>query len=262
MKSSKRLATLSLIIMALVSTPRAVQQLRHSLNAAQERAGLVWWNLLLIPEAQAAENMDAPLNSCPRSQLIATNKMKTPANNPVPALRSNAGPSAARTRLNVRTAQRRASSDSPAGPELASNDYSKESEFDSTPEPEWAATPETPQRRETPRKLASHAGPQPGPVWTPAKIQSALASLNKRDAPGAPPDIHIADDTYANEFVASPSMNALMAALAKKGLNVQFRMRKALDRTPSPRPKARTLISKDAHAFPLPRETRCQCPAI
>ena len=237
MKSSKRLATLSLIIMALVSTPRAVQQLRHSINAAQERAGLVWWNLLLTPEAQAAENMDARLNPCPRPQLIAANKT-TPANNPVPALKSNAGPAAAKLRLDARTAQRRDSSDSPAGSELAS-------------------TPgELP--RETPQKLASHAAPQASPIWTSAKIQSALASLNQHDAPIAPPDIHIADDMYANEFVASPSMSALMATLAKKGFNVQLRLKKALDRNQFPRPKARPLISKDADA--LPRAAACECP--
>jgi hypothetical protein len=252
MKSSKRLATLSLIIMALVSTPRAVQQLRHSINAAQERAGLVWWNLLLTPEAQAAENMDAPLNPCPRPQLIAANKT-TPATNPAPALKSNAGPAAAKLRLDARTAQRRDSSDSPAGSELASNNYSTPSELDSIQTPG-----EMP--RETPQKLASHAAPQASPIWTSAKIQSALASLNPHDAPIAPPDIHIADDMYANEFVASPSMSALMTTLAKKGFNVQLRMKKALDRNQFPRPKARPLISKDADALPRPRATACECP--
>jgi hypothetical protein len=258
MKSSKRLATLSLIIMALVSTPRAVQQLRHSINAAQERAGLVWWNLLLTPEAQAAET-DAPVNACP--QLIAANTTKTaPANHSVSA-RTNAVPAAPKLRLDARTAHSPASSDSLAGLELAANDDATQSEFDSIQTPEWAATPvKTP--RETPQKLASHAGPRMSPVWTPAKIQSALASLNRRDAPVAPPDIHIVSDTSANEFAASPSMSALMATLAKKGLNVQFRMRKALDRNQSPRPKARTLISQDAVPLPLPRETRWQCPAI
>jgi hypothetical protein len=251
MKSSKRLATLSLIIMALVSTPRAVQQLRHSLDAAQERAGLVWWNLLLTPEAQAAEESDAPLNPCPRTQLLAANRTMTPANSPV-AAKSNAVPSAARLRLDASKAQRQAPSDSTAGAELAANDDAIQRELDAIRTPAW---------RETPHKLASHAAPRQSQVWTPAKIQSALASLNQHDAPIAPPDIHIADDTYANEYVASPSMNTLLATLAKKGLNVQFRMRKALDRKPLPRPKAATLMSRDAEALPLPRSNGCECPA-
>ncbi|HEV7860599.1 MAG TPA: hypothetical protein VGO91_18415 [Pyrinomonadaceae bacterium] len=261
MKSSKRLATLSLIIMALVSTPRAVQQLRHSINAAQERAGLVWWNLLLTPEAQAAENTDAPLNPCPRPQLIAKSKTTMAANNHAPALKSNAVLAAARSGPDARTKQRQASSDSSVDAELASNNYSTPSEFDSIPKPGRAATPgEMP--RETLQKLASHAAPQASPVWTSAKIQNALASLNNRDAPIAPPDIHIIGDMSASEFVSSPSMSALMTVLAKKGLNVQFRMKKALDRNQLPRPRARTLISKDADALPLPHDSRSQCPAI
>jgi hypothetical protein len=254
MKSSKRLATLSLIIMALVSMPRAVQQLRHSIDAAQERAGLVWWNLLLTPEAQAAET-NAPLNPCSRPQLMAANAT-TPASNHATALRSNAKAPAARPRLDAQTAQRQASSDSSARLELASNDYATQSEFDSIPAPAPAATP-----RETPQKLASHAAPQLSPIWTNARIQSALASLNNHDAPLAPPDIHIVGDTYANEFAASPSLNALLDTLAKKGLNVHFRMKKALDRNQFPRPKSRTLIGKDADALPLPRANGCECPA-
>lgn len=254
MKSNKRLATfLSLIIMALVSTPRAVQQLRHSIDAAQERAGLVWWNLLLTPDAQAAENALSPLNPCPRPQLIAANPA-TPANHLVPA-RSNVRPAAARSRVDARTTQRPSSSDASAGPELAANNYSTPSEFDSFTKRRQAAAPGY-----TPRKLASHAAPPASPTRPLAKIQSALAALDGHDAPGAPPDIHIVSDMEASEFVASPSMNALMAMLAKKGLNVQFRMKKALDRNPLPRPKARTLIGKAANALPLSRRTGCDCP--
>jgi hypothetical protein len=247
MKSHKRLATLSLIIMALVSTPRAMQQLRHSINAAQERAGLVWWNLLLTPEASATESAAA---STPCPKIIAARM--TPANTPVPA-RSN-GSSNARTaaaavrpKADARTAQRQTASDSSAASELALNNSSAESNFGPVTSPAQSAT-----RGHMLQKLASHAtAPQPGTNWTPAKIQSALASLNRHDAPGAPPNGHIFSDMDTNEFIASPQMNALMTTLAKKGLNVQFRMKKVLDRNQTPRPRARTLISKDANARPV-----------
>jgi hypothetical protein len=258
MKSSKRLAILSLIIMALVSTPRAVQQLRHSINAAQERAGLVWWNLLLTPEAQAAEKTNAPLNPCPRPQLIAANANKTGANNPAPALRNETRPApAARPALDARTAHGDSAANLPAGPEIASNDYSTQGAFDSIGTPARFVTP-----AEMPQKLASHTASTPtGSVWTTEKIQSALASLNRNDAPLAPPDIHILSDISANEFTASPSMNALLSALAKRNINVQFRTKKALDRNQFPRTRARTLTGKDADALPLPRGAACECPA-
>jgi hypothetical protein len=273
MKSSKRLATLSLIIMALVSTPRAVQQLRYSINAAQERAGLVWWNLLLTPEAHAAaESTVARTNGCPQSVLAGMIR----SNNSTPA-RSNAKPAAAvRFRSDARTTQRQSSSDFDAGPELASNNYSPNKDSPNKDSPNNYSTerafapatlsngPDPSSERaaaqgRTPQKLASHARPQASPTRTPAKIQSALASLDEHNAEGTPPNIQILRDMDVNEFAASPSVNALMEALAKKGLNVQFRMKKVLDRNQLPRPKARALVSRDGN--PLPRGTRCECPS-
>ncbi|MEA2176195.1 MAG: hypothetical protein QOD00_3787 [Blastocatellia bacterium] len=257
MKSNRRLAILSLIIMTLVSTPRAVQQLSHSINAAQERAGLVWWNLLLTPDAQAAESTVAQTNS-PCTEPFA--RRMTPSINTTTA-RNNAVPSAATGRkAETRSAQRQASWDFSVGPEVAANNSSGEGVIDTAAWSDASATlsKQDAAQRERQKQLASHAAPQAGAAWNPAKLQSAMAALDGHDAPTQPPYLHVVGDMDTSEFPSRPAMDALLAVLAKKGLNVQFRMRKTLDRNQTPRPRARTLIGKDA--LPLPTATRCECP--
>jgi hypothetical protein len=257
MKSNKRLAILSLIIMTLVSTPRAVQQLSHSLDAAQERAGLVWWNLLLTPDAQAAESTVAQTDS-PCTESFA--RRMTSSSNPTMARNNVTLSTAAGRKAETRNAQRQASSDSSMGPELAANNSSGEGVIDTAAWSDASASlsKQDAAQRERQKQLASHAAPQAGAAWNPAKLQSAMAALDGHDAPTQPPYLHVVGDMDTSEFPSRPAMDALLAALAKKGLNVQFRMRKTLDRNQAPRPRARTLIGKDA--LPLPTVTRCECP--
>lgn len=230
---SKRLATLSLIIMALVSTPRAMQQLRHSLDAAQERAGLMWWELLLPEDAQAAES-PAPKRSACTQLLAASVKPSARLNSSGSALRSKTAQAATQ----ARRAQPR---DLPptvqaSEAEVALNEHSAEHAGD-----EVAA-------------LASDAALQqhslqefsPAPdAWraqmTPEALR-ALSSLNEQRARV----VSVVGQVEDKELAGLPDADAVMAALAKKGFNVQFKLKRVMDGGQLPHPKVRPSVGRNA----------------
>lgn len=255
---SKRLATLSLIIMALVSTPRAMQQLSNSLSAAQERAGLIWWDLLLTRDMQTTESERTKNNRC--TQPIAA---RLKSSDETLTARSVVRQRAAQASTNARKAQRQsASSDSS---ELAVNNYpaDQDSSHDLLALGQQSAAkqqqhalqnfvPTTAAAQETGRGLMS------------PEIQQALASLKERQAPDAPTIISVAGELEDSEAARIPGMDALKAALAKRGFNVQFRLRKVMDDGNAlPRAKGRPQINKstDYNLISGLEGHRQQCPA-
>ncbi len=252
---SKRLAILSLVVMVLVSTPKAMQQLRRSVAEAQEHAGLAWWNLLLTQKSEASAMAFAKPNPCPKSFAREASYADSLAS------RSSAWPPApARQKADARKGQVRPATGAPsavASPELASNN-NHASDKDSTPDflslPAEKATDEIARALPAPEEPAAPvAAPQAkrAPQAT-AGILRALAALDRQPESYAPMSVRVVGDLDQSEFTPSPeAMNALLDAFGKKGVNVQFKMRKMPERNQLPRVRGRLLISRDINIFTL-----------
>lgn len=250
---SRRLAILSLVIMMLVSTPKAMQQLRRSVAEAQEHAGLAWWNLLLTQKSEASAIAFAKPNPCPKTLAREATYADSLAS------RSSAWPPApARQKADARQGKARPAPEAPsavASPELASNNnHASDKDFtpDFVSEPAESATDEVASALPAPEQPAAPvAAPQARRVPQ-ARILRALAALDRQSVSYEPTSVRVVGDLDQSEFVPSPeAMNALRGVFGKKSVNFQFKMRKMPERNQLPRVRGRLLISRDINIFTL-----------
>jgi hypothetical protein len=241
--------------MMVVSTPKAMQQLRRSVAEAQEHAGLAWWNLLLTQKSEASAMAFAKPNPCPKTPAREATYADSLAS------RSSAWPIAsARQKADARQGKARPATEAPsavASPELASNNNhasDKDSTLDLVSTSAEKATDEVAQALPAPEQPAAPvAAPQIKRATQAAtRILRALAALDRQPESYAPASLRVVGDLDQSEFASSPeAINALLDAFGKKGVNVQFKMRKMPERNQLPRVRGRLLISRDINIFTL-----------